>query len=591
MLRAVVRAPLRSAKINAVAVERARHIKASTLAAAKLVARSHPLSPLSNVLSRTDLLGAQRQPRQALGSKRWHGGGHSHGPPVNFGPPNPSGPAPSAAQRAQDERMAKVVINIGAVSNVSLAVFKAIGGALTGSAALVADALHSLADLLSDLITYLTHYYARKGADSNFPHGYGRVEPLGALVVAGTLVAAGGSLGYQSLGILYNLARGEELHILFEHAAKATEFLSDPKLAAIAVVGTVGSVVVKEGLYRWTMDIARRLRSSVLAANAWHHRSDALSSVVAAAGVSGALMGYPALDPIAAVVVAAMIVQQGAKISWTSIEELLDKRTDTEVIGAVEQIIEQIPDITQFRRLRARKMGYYTIVDVEIGLRPHLTISGAHHVADDLRSRVLSARPDVQDVLVHTFPDDVAGSVFCADEGCVLPARVYGAPPEMQSAAHASSGSVAGGDAPRSHHETHTHSHSHSHGHTHSHDHGHSHGGSGVTSSAAASAGPIALPSPSVVEADVRKAVATVKDVRAITHLRLHYPAPAGSSTAGAGPLLSAANQKVRVEMEVLLRLDMRLKDAVGIVRRVRAAVEALPFISVADVHLEVDPA
>lgn len=550
---------------------------------------------------------------------RSHGGhGHSHGK-FDFAP---SIEAVTPAQRARDEKMAKVVINVGAASNVSLALFKAVGGAMTGSTALLADALHSLADLLSDGITYVSHTYARKKQQSElFPYGYGRIEPLGALLVSGTLVAAGGSLGYESIGVLANLARGEDTAVLFEHAAKATEFLSDPKLAAVAVAGTVGSVVVKEGLYRWTMDIARRLRSSVLAANAWHHRTDAWSSIVAAVGVSGALAGVPALDPIAAVIVAAMIMQQGLSISWTAVQELLDRRLDTEVLAAVEEIIAQQHDITQFRRLRARKMGYYTICDVEIGVRPHLTTSAAHHVADALRTRVLAARPDVADVLVHVFPDDVAGSVFCADEGCVLPSRVYGSPLSASSditAAASPAAALSPAEAVAfSHHDVaavpsaatnlyvhaHTHAHGHAHGeashgdHSHSHSHGHGHSHSHGEAAAAPAAAPAALPSPSKVEADVRKAAMSIKEVRAITHMRLHYPTPSFSAAAtGTGLAVppagsTGAASKVRVEMEILLGLDMRLRDAVGVVRKVRGAVEALPAVSVADVHLEVDPA
>lgn len=366
------------------------------------------------------------------------------------------------AEIERDEKGAKLAINAGALSNVCLAGVKYVGGTMTGSAALLADAVHSLADLASDAVTYFSYRIARQPADPKYPYGRGRVESLGSLFVAGSLVLAGGSLGWESLQVLMEMAKTSSLRPIHTvgdvwavaqstvdslrglspdaagvHAGpsdapgavsvrqqpappphKAAEFMSDPRMAFLAVAATIGSIAAKEGLYQWTIRLAKRLRSSVLASNAWHHRSDAWSSVVAAVGVGGALAGMPVLDPLAALVVSGMIIQQGGTLCLTSAQELLDKRLDSDVLQSVERVIKSSRDVTTFRRLRARRVGPYVLVDCELGLKPNLTLSAAHHIADDVRARVLSARSEVADMLIHTFPDEQRGSVFCADDQC-----------------------------------------------------------------------------------------------------------------------------------------------------------------------------
>jgi hypothetical protein len=308
-------------------------------------------------------------------------------------------------------------------------------------------------------------------------------------------------------------------------------------------------------------------------------------------------------------------------LSWTSVQELLDRRLDSDVRAGVERVIRATPDVTTYTRLRARRMGPVVLVDVELGLRPSFTLSAAHHIADDVRARVLAAIPAVADVLVHTFPDEGAASVFCADEACPGAAVGGFAKAGADAAAHGHAHregeggegegeeGVTEGQSLRSHHEPRVDTSSSSSA-TRAAEaaggHGHSHGepaaaafaaaasassssssAAGAAAAAAAPAGgpggPAATLSPTALEAAIRKAVAAVPEVAGLTHLRLHYAA------AQTAPGMQAAG--VRVEMEVVVApLEMTLREAVGVVRKVRAAVEALPAVAVADVHLEVDP-
>lgn len=586
---------------------------------------------------------------------------------------------------ADDDRAAKLVINLGALSNVSLAAFKGAAGAMTGSSALIADAVHSLADLASDAVTYASHTFARAPADPTYPYGRGRAEAFGSFLVSTTLVVAGASLGWESIQHLLHIAQAAHAgagagaagaHSLGTAlsgglsgtgASAATagsspsvsallgrpgvSFINDSALAVIAVVGTVGSIAVKEALYRWTMKIATKLRSSVLAANAWHHRVDAATSVVAAVGVGGALAGVPVLDPLCALLVAGSIVQQGGAMCWESINELLDRNMDNETLGAIAALLRESPDVTRHHRLRGRRVGPVLHIDVEIGLRPHLTISAAHHVADDLRRRILQGMPQVGDVLVHTFPDNEGvQAVYCADEHCSGKGGRGAQQHEAEdgtgdSGSRSSSGSdehrrrvaeAASQASILSHHDLMPHQASHSGdshgGHTGAavgavlkagsplhveHEHGHGHGEGAQAAQAPALKGPAqgtpnmtASQGPAQMEAQIRRAALRVSpNVRAVTHLRLYYGPPEahrpssstssvgrgssglGSGSGSDGGSSEAAALSVRVEMEVLLPLDFRIRDAVHTVRAVRSAVEALPFVSVADVHLEVEPA
>jgi len=254
---------------------------------------------------------------------------------------------------------------IGLGSNFFLSVGKGIAGVVGNSSAMIADSLHSFGDLISDFVTLWSHKLARKPKDANYPFGYGKYEPLGALVVSLLLIGSG-------LGLAWHVA--EVLIGSYGHIASH----SGP--TQIAFWAAVVSIIVNEIIFRVTLFIARTERSKVLEANAWHHRSDALSSLAALAGISGSMIGYPFADPLAGLVVSAMIVHAGWTVLREVVYELTDKQTDTAVRSQVIALLNELKNdqknqIKGFHSLRLRKMGPYIVADLYITVDPNLKVS------------------------------------------------------------------------------------------------------------------------------------------------------------------------------------------------------------------------
>lgn len=243
---------------------------------------------------------------------------------------------------------------LGLASNVFLTTTKGAAGIMYGSTALIADAVHSLADLASDVVTLYTFHKSNQGADERFPYGYGKFEPLGSLAVSTLLIAGGGGMAWHSLELLM-------------HSGGIGEAMP---LGIGALWAALGIVVAKEGLFQWTLRIGRRLNSPVLVANAWHHRSDALSTLVALGGILGAQMGYAWFDPLGGLVVAGMITHAGYQSTMSACSELLDMRQSSQlhdqVAAKVQSIISNVKSTVTCFRLRLRKMGTYWIVDIEL---------------------------------------------------------------------------------------------------------------------------------------------------------------------------------------------------------------------------------
>ncbi|RKP36239.1 hypothetical protein BJ085DRAFT_7600, partial [Dimargaris cristalligena] len=257
---------------------------------------------------------------------------------------------------------------IGMATNVLLTAVKGVGGwyVFTNSASLIADAAHSLSDLISDFVTLFTFKMARRPADRKYPFGYGRFEPLGTLGVSFFLIAASVGIGQHSFELLYQMLPGlsdslgqtlprafppEVVESLKTHIMQIMVYIGNhiPEHhheAAIPIHSSAlwfaaVSVVAKELLYQSTMSVARKLNSQVLVANAWHHRSDAYSSIIAAAAILGAQLGVPILDPLGGMVVAAILIKNGCSIGWEAMQELVDRSalSSTQITKQVEQLL------------------------------------------------------------------------------------------------------------------------------------------------------------------------------------------------------------------------------------------------------------
>lgn len=289
-----------------------------------------------------------------------------------------------------DERYAltRQVTLVGAALDFCLAVAKIIGGTLAHSQALIADGIHSLSDLITDGFVMFAAKHAHTKPDAEHPYGHERIETV-ATVALGTILIL------VSIGIAF-----DSLQRLFD-----PETLIIPAWWAITIA--TASVILKESIYHYTMHAARRARSQLLAANAWHSRSDAASSVVVIVGVGGALLGLDYLDALAAVVVAGMIGRVGYRLARQGVAELIDTALEPEQVAAIRAALLEIDGVRDLHMLRTRRMGPKSLVDVHVLLQdPRLSVSEGHHISEAARARLMSKFHDIDDVTIHIDPED-----------------------------------------------------------------------------------------------------------------------------------------------------------------------------------------
>ncbi len=274
---------------------------------------------------------------------------------------------------------------IGAAVNLLLAAGKILFGVIGNSQALVADGVHSLSDLLSDGVVLAAARYGSQGADHDHPYGHARIETVATVAIGLLLLAVAAG---------FVLDAGSRL--------LQPETLLHPGWLALAAA--ILSVLLKEVLFRYTRQIARRTGSALILANAWHHRSDALSSLVVIGGILGALLGAVWLDAIAAILVAAMIGRMGWDFVWTGTRELVDTGLGPEMLDALGRQILEVPGVEGYRQLRSRQMGPQILLDVHVRVDGDLRLEEASRITADVRRRLLAANPDVVDVLVIPEP-------------------------------------------------------------------------------------------------------------------------------------------------------------------------------------------
>ena len=309
---------------------------------------------------------------------------------------DPAEPAGTGRERiarlrvAAPERYAIIrrVTLVGAAVDLVLALAKIGGGFAAQSQSLVADGVHSLSDLVTDLLVLFAARLARAKPDADHPYGHERIETAATVALGVVLIVIGAGIALDSV---WRLFHPEDLRL--------------PAWWAMAVAAV--SVVSKEGVYRYTMRAARRSRSNLLEANAWHARSDAASSVVVIVGVGGALLGLGYLDALAAVVVSWMIGKMGYRLARRSVEELIDTGLDPEQVEAIRGALMDVDGVSDLHMLRTRQMGPKTLVDVHILLDdPKLSVSEGHQISETARAELIRQFRDIEDVTVHIDPED-----------------------------------------------------------------------------------------------------------------------------------------------------------------------------------------
>jgi len=267
--------------------------------------------------------------------------------------------------------------------NLVLSTLQVLTGLWAGSQALVADGVHSLSDLVADFVVLFAARQSRHPADADHQYGHQRFETAASLALGATLLAVG-------IGMLVSaFFKLQALHASVVH------------LSALWVA--LATLVSKELLFRYMLRIAEHVRSSMLVANAWHARSDAVSSLVVALGIAGNLLGVPLLDPIAALIVGLMIVRTGAVFFWRALNDLMDKAVSEEESLAIRATLLATPGVFGVHDLRTRKMGDMTIVDVHLELDGEQTVTQGHAIAALARTRVME-QYHVLDVMTHVDP-------------------------------------------------------------------------------------------------------------------------------------------------------------------------------------------
>jgi len=281
-------------------------------------------------------------------------------------------------------RVIKKITLTGASVNCLLATSQIVFGIIGHSQALLADGFHTLSDLLSDFVVLFAVKQSSAAADEDHPYGHGRIETLATVLLGFMLAAAGVGIGYRGIDSII--------------ASQQT----DPALITLFFAGL--AIFAKEFLYRYTMKAAKQVHSNLLESNAWHHRSDALSSIVVLVGISAQLLGIPYMDILAAIVVAIMIIIMGIRLTSKAFAELIDTSLDIELVGQVRSLIESNESVREVHSLRSRSMGGLGYLDAEIRVNPRLTVSEAHYVAFSLEQAIKATFEQIIDVSIHVDP-------------------------------------------------------------------------------------------------------------------------------------------------------------------------------------------
>ncbi len=276
---------------------------------------------------------------------------------------------------------------ISLFGNIFLAAFKLAVGFLGTSAAMIADGVHSLSDVISTIVIMVSLKVSSRPADEEHPYGHGKAEAIGAKLVALMLMGAGVFLGWEGIG---KIVAGDV-----------------PVPGKIALWGVLISLVVKEALFRYVYKIGKEISSKALITDAWHHRSDAFSSLAALVGIGGALLGWSFLDPLAAVVVAGFILKVGWQLVSRAVDELMDAVPDLDLQDRLEEIARKSRDVIGVENLRLRTNGPYYFVDLQLIVKKGLSAYSAHEIAARVKQELLEEDERIQDVLIHVDPEEI----------------------------------------------------------------------------------------------------------------------------------------------------------------------------------------
>ncbi len=297
-----------------------------------------------------------------------------------------------------DNRLAKAQFGawVGIIGNILLAAVKLMIGLIAKSQALIADAVHSASDVIGSVAVLIGLRAAERPPDEDHPYGHGKAESIAAIIVAVLLAVVGFEIGYSSFESMFAPLHPPEM---------------------VAIWAAVGSMAVKEWMFRYKYNLGKKLNSPSLIANAWEHRSDVFSSFAALIGIGGSILGghyqipwMVYLDPIAGVFVSVLVLKMAYNILMESIHNTMDHVLHNEAKQPLIATCETVPGVIRVDQLHAREHGHYVIVDVKIGVDPFITVEQGHRIGKQVKQALISKHSNVRDVLVHINPFDTAFS-------------------------------------------------------------------------------------------------------------------------------------------------------------------------------------
>ena len=268
--------------------------------------------------------------------------------------------------------------------NVVLSSLQIVVGIVAASQGLVADGIHSLSDLVADFVVLVAGRHSQKDADEDHPYGHQRFENAASLALGLLLLGVGVGMVWSAVGKLQTPE-------------------SIPTAHAVALWVALAALVAKELLFRYMLAVAKRVKSGMLVANAWHARSDAASSLVVSLGLVGNLMGYPLLDPVAALIVGLMVAKMGWGFGWDALHDLMDRAVDEDEVQAIRDTLLKTPGVAGVHDVRTRKMGDMVVADAHIEVDALLTVEQGHNIAVAARAAVMQ-RHRVLNLMTHVDP-------------------------------------------------------------------------------------------------------------------------------------------------------------------------------------------
>lgn len=287
-----------------------------------------------------------------------------------------------------NEKIAIKVSVISIILNCLLTLIKFISGVISKSSAMISDSVHSLSDVLSTFVVIIGVKISNKKADSDHPYGHERIECVSAIILSGMLFIIGALIGINGIK---NVTNSSNLVIP----------------GVLALIASIISIISKEAMYQYTIRVSKKINSAALKADAWHHRSDALSSIGSFIGILGSRLGFKIFDPLASVIISLCIIKVSIDIFKDAIDKMVDKSCDKEVIDKVISVIEKNESVKNIDDIKTRQFGNKAYVDVEISVDENLLLKDAHKIAEEIHNSVENEINIVKHCMVHVNPYEV----------------------------------------------------------------------------------------------------------------------------------------------------------------------------------------